>query len=99
MGFTTAEGCFLIEVDKSSKYQIGLNIRLIFQVTQHTRDKKLLKSFISYFECGRLETKMAGKTSWCNFCVTKISDNYEKIIPFFRKHHQILGVKFLDFND
>jgi hypothetical protein len=33
-----------------------------------------------------------------NFSVYKFSDNYEKIIPFFRKHN-IFGVKSDDFKD
>ena len=99
-GFTSAEGCFLIEVDQSSsyKYKLGLNVRLRFQVTQHNRDEQFLKSFISYLKCGRHEIKVKGDDGFGNFCVTKFSDIYEKIIPFFNKH-SIKGVKYKDYID
>jgi hypothetical protein len=53
-GFTTGEGCFSIKITKG-RNKAGVGVSLIFQVSQHiavARDKKLLKSFVTYFKCG-----------------------------------------------
>jgi len=52
-GFTSGEGCFLINVHKA-KTKVGVSVRLVFQLTQHHRDEQLMKSLIEYFECGNL---------------------------------------------
>jgi len=33
---------------------------LVFQITQHSRDKALMESFITYFGCGKLEKDPRG---------------------------------------
>jgi len=50
-GFTSAEGCFFVNLSKSSS---GLKerIRLRFVLTQHIRDEQLMKSLTEYFHCG-----------------------------------------------
>lgn len=97
-GFASAEGCFLISIYKSQT-KSGVAVKLIFQISQHIRDESLLNSFIkdSVFGaryCGRIvkDKKMS------HFRVTKFIDNYEIIIPFFRKY-PIIGVKSKDFQD
>lgn len=94
-GFTSAEGCFKIIIVKRPNRKID-QAYLVFQITQHSRDDKLLESFISYFGCGVLET--FSKRLIVNFSVYKFSDNYDKIISFFKKHN-IVGVKSKDFKD
>lgn len=93
-GFTSGEGSFLIDVAKSTSYKLGVNVKLTFQLTQHRRDELLMKSLIDYFGCGNYNIKR----EWCNFLVTKFSDNYDNIIPFF-KNSPVVGVKALDFDD
>jgi LAGLIDADG endonuclease len=51
-GFITGEGCFFIKVNKS-RHTAGVGVQLVFQVSQHIRDQELLKSFVSYFNCGQ----------------------------------------------
>lgn len=55
----------------------------MFQITQHSRDKALMESFITYFGCGKLEKDPRGP--WLNYSVYKFQENYENIIPFFYK--------------
>ena len=93
-GFTSAEGCFFINILKSSK-KIRETVQLVFQITQHNRDEQLMKSLVSYFGCGRYVSQ---KKEFGYFIVTKFSDITEKIIPFFNKY-QVVGVKALDFSD
>ena len=37
-GFTSGEGCFSVEILKSSTYNIGFQVILKFSISQHTRD-------------------------------------------------------------
>jgi hypothetical protein len=76
-GFTSAEGCFLIRVYKA-KTKIGVAVKLVFQLTQHTRDEQLMKSLIEYFDCGNLYKDGDA----FEYRVEKFSDIQNKIIPF-----------------
>nr|YP_009574619.1 LAGLIDADG endonuclease [Orbilia dorsalia]QBF58420.1 LAGLIDADG endonuclease [Orbilia dorsalia] len=95
-GFTSGEGCFKVVIAKTTRNQIKFRVLLAFQITQHIRDENLLTSFITYFGCGIIEKD--SRDSNLYYSVYKFSDNYEKIIPFFKKHN-ILGVKSQDFTD
>lgn len=94
-GFTSGEGSFLISMSKSTM-KLGYRIQLVFTISQHTRDEKLLKSFIDYLGCGRYRAYPNRKLG--NYECTNFEDIYNKIIPFFIKH-PILGVKSKDFSD
>ena len=109
-GFTSAEGCFYILITKSTT-KIGFQVkrppagvvlsraslpRLVFGVTQHSRDENLMKSFINYFRCGNYFVR--ANHDFGEFQVTKFSDITGIIIPFFKKY-PIIGVKALDFAD
>jgi hypothetical protein len=69
-------------------------IRLIFKLTQHSKDEELMGSLKSYFDAGNVYKYKDA----CYYRVTKFSDIQEKIIPFFI-NYPILGVKSKDFKD
>ena len=92
-GFTSGEGCFLVIVERSTT-KTGWGVKLVFQLTQHSRDYELLKMIIIYLGCGYV---IKDRDSY-NFRVTKHDDMVEKIIPYFKKY-KIHGVKSLDFSD
>lgn len=94
-GFTSAEGCFKVTLVKQPSRRID-RIYLQFELTQHSRDERLLESFITFFWCGMLQA--SSRKPSVSFSVYKFSDIYEKIIPFFKKHN-IIGVKSKDFED
>lgn len=94
-GFTSGEGCFSINISKSSANRLGFQVSLKFTLTQPFRDELLLKSFIDYLGCGRVEKQRDLRV---DFVVTKFSDIEKKIIPFFNKY-PIIGVKSKDFED
>jgi len=50
-GFTSAEGCFLIDVYKAQT-KLGEAVKLVFQLTQHSRDEELMNKLVEYFGCG-----------------------------------------------
>lgn len=91
-GFTSAEGSLLINI-KNSRERPQVILR--FKITQHERDEILLKSFVSYFNCGYY---LKSNQNVGIFQVEKFLDITEKIIPFF-KNYPICGVKALDFSD
>ena len=49
------QGCFFIKVNKNRNKALckQVGVQLVFQVSQHIRDQELLKSFVSYFNCGQ----------------------------------------------
>nr|QBM09699.1 hypothetical protein [Dactylella sp.] len=94
-GFVSGEGCFFVDVYKS-KTNLGFAVRLIFKITQHSRDGILLGKLTDYFGCGKYYKESNRERG--EFRVNKFSDIQEKIIPFFVKF-PISGVKALDFMD
>ena len=77
-GFTSAEGCFLINIYKATT-NTGEAVKLVFQLVQHSRDEQLMKSSIKYFHCGN--TYRMGNI--INYKVTTWRDITQNIIPFF----------------
>lgn len=94
-GFTEAEGCFFVTLMKNSYLRIGVQVTLGFILTQHSRDRDLLKGLVSFFGCGNYsERAMIGKAG--DFKVSALKDITQKIIPFF-KEYPLLGAKILSF--
>ena len=85
-GFTSGEGYFGIKLLSSNTIKTGKQVRLIFQLTQHTRDEILMKSFINYFECGKYYSSQ--RAEYGDFIVIKLSDHINKIIPFFLENRR-----------
>lgn len=94
-GFVSGEGCFFINLYKTNT-KLGFYAYLVFQITQHSRDVELMKSLISFFNCGRYTFRP--NKNHGDFLVTTFSDVNDKIIPFFKKY-KIAGVKERDFLD
>ena len=94
-GFVRGEGCFFINLYKTTT-KLGFSVYLVFQVTQHSRDVELMKSLISFFNCGRYVFRPDKDHG--DFLVTTFSGINDKIIPFFKKY-KILGIKERDFSD
>jgi LAGLIDADG DNA endonuclease family protein len=91
-GFTSGEGCFSINLKKSTKYSTGFSVGLIFKLSQHIRDKELIESLIKYLECGNVYLNLNS----IDYTVYKIEDLTYKIVPFFDKYN-IIGVKNKDY--
>lgn len=89
-GFVNAEGCFSIDLRKSSAYKSGYQVRLRFRIAQHIRDIVLMQSLTKYLDCGVIETYPKGNA--VNFSVLKFDDIAIKIIPFFNTY-PIVGIK------
>ena len=93
-GFITGEGCFLVDTYKA-KTKWGVGVTLRFKVAQHNRDLELLRSLVTYFDCGSVQKS---GDSVGEFSVAKFENLVLKIIPFIEEH-PILGSKALDYSD
>ena len=92
VGFIGGEGCFLITVQKSTTRHN--QARLVFQLTQHQRDERLMMSLIEYFGCGNVYQSRNA----IDFRITKFKDLVDKLIPFFDKY-PLVGAKAKDYFD
>ena len=79
-GFTSGEGCFIVNIRKSQRTKQGSQIALTFSISQHSRDEKLMRSLVDYLGCGRYYPHSSRDMGEL-MCKT-FQDNYEKIIPF-----------------
>ena len=86
---------FFVGIIKSSTHHHGFQVKLAFELAQHSRDEQLVKSFMNFLNCGKFIKK---NKEIFNYRVVKFSDLDEKIIPFLKKY-QIEGVKSKDFID
>ena len=93
-GFTDAEGCFFIALKKSPGSKLGETVWLRFILTQHIKDKELLKSLISTLNCGRYISKL----NYGEYIVEKFTDVRDKIIPIFEKF-KLHGYKLKNYKD
>lgn len=92
-GFAEGEACFFISIYKSLKSKLGLAVQLVFKITQHSRDREVLKGIADYLACGRVENR---KTEACDFTVNTFNSFDQIIIPFFMKY-PLQGSKLLNF--
>jgi len=82
-GFVAGEGSFFVNIFKSSHHKVGYQVRLEIEIVQHMRDELLIKSFISFFDCGIVSNYSKGMFK---FKCEKFSDIQSKIIPFFKEY-------------
>ena len=94
VGFIDAEGCFLVNIFKS-KAKVGYTARVIFKITQHSRDAQLMQSIVYNLGCQYYKVK---GYEFGDYYVTKFSDIISKIIPFLEKH-PLCSVKVLEYTD
>ncbi|GAA5129033.1 hypothetical protein GCM10023339_57690 [Alloalcanivorax gelatiniphagus] len=93
-GFASGDGSFMIQIEHKGGKSFP---RLIFLLTQHIRDEKLMIRLISYLGCGGV-SQNSKSSSAVKLRVTKFTDIYGKIIPLLREN-LVLGVKSKDFED
>ena len=83
-GFVSADGTFIISIyNRDIKTRSA--VRLMFKITQHSRDEALLKSLVNSLGCGRYYAASSSYNQG-EFVVSNLSDVTGKIIPFFDKY-------------
>jgi len=78
-----AEGCFYVGIAKSEN-KVGYRVQLTFKITQHSKDELLMGNLVKYLDCGNIYTKSS--VAVIDYEVKKVSDLYDKILPFFIKY-------------
>lgn len=96
VGFIEGEGCFFVDIFKSKTHKVGYQLKLKFQITQHSRDKELINSLEKYLGCGIIRDVV--KRPACDFVVNKLLDIEQKIIALLIQC-PLQGTKSLDFED
>jgi hypothetical protein len=93
-GFTSGDGSFIVNIYKTPRSRLNMEVKLEYKVTQDLRDTVLLESLVSYFNCGGITRRPTA----IDFRVTRFSDLVDIILPFFDKYN-IEGVKAKDYMD
>ena len=89
VGLTDGEGCFYVNVWRSSLYQTGYGIQLHFHLKMQEKDRPLLEKVKNTLGCGAVYFQKEQRTNHCQcyrYTVSSQKDILERIIPFFRRH-------------
>ena len=100
-GFVDGEGCFALKFRKDIKQNKGnkkfreyfyWGVEFVIQL--RSDDIEILRLIKGTLKCGNINTLKNGEQA--RYSVQNAKENYEKIVPFFRKH-RMFGKKGLDF--
>ena len=95
-GFVAGDGGFSIYVRPAKDYIISEKVYCRFHVAQHSKDIKLVKLLIKYFNCGQVYLRSNVNTSRCDFIVQDSKSLLEKVIPHFDTY-PLLNLKQQDY--
>jgi hypothetical protein len=94
-GFVTADGSFVIRIAKAST-SLGETVRLVFAVTQHSRDLELMEKLQYAFGKSKVGgTSKSQNRNICDFSVRSLAE-LSKVVSLF-KNHPPKGIKQLNF--
>nr|QCW06913.1 hypothetical protein [Drechslerella brochopaga] len=96
VGFTAGEGCFSIRITEIKAVKVGYQVQLRFNITQHSKDKALIDSFVKFWGCGKVYSR--SKENKVDFQIIKFNDLCDKVVPLFQRI-PIQGEKSKDFSD
>ena len=89
VGLTDGEGCFYVNVGKSSLYRSGFRIQLHFHLKMQEKDRNLLEKVKNTIGCGAVyfqKEQRANHAQCYRYTVSSQSDILNIVIPFFRHH-------------
>ncbi|MGG3269853.1 LAGLIDADG family homing endonuclease [Priestia aryabhattai] len=91
-GFVMGEGSFYLKIGKSKTCKSGYQLTPGFKINLKKQDCKILEDFRFIMNCGRVNYHRNSVT----YCVEKMEDIFEVIIPFFDKY-PLRNIKEQDF--
>jgi LAGLIDADG DNA endonuclease family protein len=94
-GFIAGDGSFSLGIRNRSK---GFGIYWNFSITQHSKDLKLMKLFMSFFNSGKTRVRSNKKTPRCDFSIQDLNSIITKVIPHF-DNYPLQNIKQLDYLD
>lgn len=89
VGLTDGEGCFYVNVGKSSRYRAGYRIQLHFHLKMQERDRELLEKIRNTIGCGEVYFQKEQRANHCQcyrYTVSSERDIQAIVIPFFKKY-------------
>jgi hypothetical protein len=87
VGFVDGEGCFSCPIYRCYKMTLGWQVRPEFAVVQGAFSRDVLEYLVRFFGCGKVFRNRRydnHKEDLFRFCVQRIGDLREIIIPFFQ---------------
>ncbi len=82
VGFTDAEGCFYVGINKMPKMTLGWQVLPEFRIVQHDRDEELLKEIRDYFGFGGIKKNHGNRKDYR----VRGLENLKEIVKFFEQH-------------
>jgi len=89
VGLTDGEGCFYVNVWKSSAYRAGSGVQLHFHIKMQEKDRGLLEKIRSTLGCGAVyfqKEQRVNHTQCYRYTVSAQRDIFSTIIPFFKRN-------------
>lgn len=89
VGLTDGEGCFYVNISKSSLYKSGFRVQLHFHLKMQEKDKDLLEKVRNTIDCGAVYYQKEQRANHCQcyrYTASSQTDIFNKIIPFFRQY-------------
>jgi hypothetical protein len=87
VGLTDGEGCFYVNIWKSSSYQVGAGVQMHFHIKMQEKDKALLYKIRNTLKCGNVyfqKENRANHTQCYRYTISAQRDILNKLIPFFQ---------------
>lgn len=89
VGLTDGEGCFYVNISKSSAYRAGAFVQLHFHLKMQERDRELLEMVRNTIGCGEVYFQKEQRANHCQcyrYTVSAKRDILNTVIPFFKKY-------------
>jgi hypothetical protein len=99
VGFVDGEGCFSVPISRSRVCSSGWQVQPTFIVVQGARSVQVLHELERFFGCGSVGLNGRHdnhREDLWRFCVRRLSDLSNRIIPFFEEH-PLITAKSVDF--
>lgn len=91
VGLTDGEGCFYVNIRKSSAYRAGATVQMHFHLKMQERDRELLEMVRNTIGCGEVYFQKEQRANHCQcyrYTVSALRDILNTVIPFF-KHYPL----------
>ncbi|HEY4516114.1 MAG TPA: LAGLIDADG family homing endonuclease [Candidatus Paceibacterota bacterium] len=89
VGLTDGEGCFYVNVRKSSLYRMGFNVQLHFHIKMQEKDRFLLEKVKNTLKCGAVyfqKEQRVNHAQCYRYSISSYSDVLKILIPFFKQY-------------
>lgn len=89
VGLTDGEGCFYVNVWKSSAYTVGYGVQMHFHLKMQEKDRPLLEKVKNTLGCGAVYFQKEQRKNHCQcyrYTVSSQKDILKVLIPFFKKY-------------